>query len=79
MAGGMGSAVAGGHGQVLPGSARSRQLPELAAISARCWRPGGAVAQPRSAFTLPFNLSTPDAARELTGSSVCPAGIGERP
>lgn len=35
-----------------------------------------ALAQPQSAFTLPFNLSTPDAARELTGSSMCSAGIG---
>lgn len=72
VAGRMGSALAAGHGQVLPGSARSRQRPELAAISARCWRPGGASAalpQPRRVFALPFNLSTPDAARELTGSS----------
>lgn len=53
VASGMGSAVAGGQGQVLPGSARSRQRPELAAISARCWRPAGASTASQGSATAP--------------------------
>lgn len=72
----------GGSGQALPAAGSTRSSPPSLPGAGGLEEPPRrreALAQPRSVFTPPFNLSMPDAERELTGSSMCTGSGHEHP